>query len=149
SLLVRRGRGEALSTVGLIAVAAGVAGVALMIGIARAAWEVERVLLFARYSLLTWPLLATTYLVWVKLGRKWVPIALCVVAAAAFPGNTGTGMFNGAAIRGEYSAIEEDIARGLPAETIVEREQQRPDRPSVLQTVDDRSVRGIPMLRKA
>lgn len=156
-LLVRRGRGEYLSTSGLIAVAAGVAGVSLAIGMARAEWDIEKqLLMFSRYSLLTWPLLATTYLVWVRFGRKWVPIGLCVVAAAAFPGNTGTGMFNGAAIRGEYSEIEGDIVRGRTAEEIVAREQKRynskPDneKPAiVLQTVDDRSVKGIPMLRKA
>lgn len=144
-LLVRRGRSEALSTVGLLAVAAGVAGVAFAIGSGRAEWGVDRVLGFARYSLLVWPLLAMVYLVWVKLGRKWVPIVLCVVAAIAFPTNTGTGMLNGAAVKSNYSAIAADTAVGLSAEQIVKK-----DFPNSFQAgQQERAIRAIPMLRKA
>jgi hypothetical protein len=156
ALLVRRGRVEALSSAGLIAVAAGVAGVALAIGLARAEWPIEQVLVFARYSLLTWPLLATTYLVWVKLKRKWVPIALCVLAALAFPGNTGVGMAVGANVRGEYSAVEADAAAGLTPEQIVDAEDARHQRArettgetTALVLQRERAIRGIPLLRKA
>jgi hypothetical protein len=143
---------ERPAVVGLIAVAAGVTGVAVAIGIGRSGEDWHG--LWSRYSLLVWPLLAAVYLVWVKLGRKWVPIALCVVAALAFPGNMGVGMVNGAAVKNEYSFVEADSASGLTAEQIVRAEDRRHNESGgktaiVLQTVGDRSVRGIPMLRAA
>jgi hypothetical protein len=150
ALLVRRGWAESPSTVGLLAVAIGVVGVALAIGLARAEWGADRVLLFARYSLLTWPLLAIVYLVWVKLGRKWVPIALCVVAALAFPGNTGTGMVNGAVVKSDYAAIEADVATGLSAEEIVNEKDERRRFPKSHQGAQrERAIRAIPLLRQA
>lgn len=150
ALLVRRGRGAALSSAGLIAVAAGVAGVALAIGLARAEWGVAHVLLFARYSLLMWPLLATTYLVWVKLGRSWVPIALCVLSALALPGNTGVGMYNGAVVKSDYSAIEADLAAGLTPEQITDESDPRRAFPrSHHGPQKDRAIRAIPMLKTA
>jgi hypothetical protein len=145
AILIRRGRAEALSTAGLIAVAAGIGGLALVIGIARAGWEIHRILDFVRYSLLVWPLLAMAYLVWVKLGYKWVPIALCIVAALAFPGNMATGMVNGAASKATYTAIETDAAFGLSAEQIVKRQF-----PDTLQAGrEDQAILAIPLLRKA
>lgn len=152
ALLVRRGRAEALSTVGLVAVAAGVAGVALAIGAARAEWGAARVLQFARYSLLVWPLLAAAYLSWVKLGRKWVPVALCAAAALAFPTNTGTGILNGAALKGEYAAVEADAAGGMTAEQVANAEDRRITRnPETTAIVlqRDRAIRGISLLREA
>jgi hypothetical protein len=150
---------ERPGVVGLVAVAAGVTGVAVAIGIGRGGWddgmELSRGMgLWSRYSLLTWPLLGATYLVWVKAGRKWVPIVLCVAAALAFPGNMGVGMWQGGKVKAEYSAIEADAATGLSAEQIVDGEDRRlkqfPETTAiVLQKVDGRSVRGIPMLRKA
>ena len=101
--------------------------------------------LWSRYSMLSWPLLAAAYLVWVKLGRKWVPVALCVFTALVFPGNTGTGMQNGAAVKSRYSAIEADAARGLSAEQIVAR--QFPGSHHAGQ--EQRAVHAIPMLRAA
>ena len=145
--------GERPAVVGLIAVAAGVTGVAVAIGVSRSGWEGGSGLWW-RYSLLVWPLLAAMYLVWVKFGRKWVPIALCVVAALAFPFNTGTGMVKGAAVKSEYWAIEADAAAGLTAKKIVDAEATRRAGSSgntaiVLQEVEGRSVRGIEMLRAA
>jgi hypothetical protein len=151
-LLRRRGEqpAERFAVVGLIAVAAGVAGVAAAIGVGRGGWGrdaklLEGMGLWSRYSLLAWPLLATAYLAWVKLGRKWVPIALCVAAALAFPGNVGAGMMNGAQVKAKYSAIEADAAAGLSAEQIVAR--QFPGSQHAGQ--EKRAERGIPMLRAA
>ena len=136
--------GERLSVVGLIAVTAGVAGVALAIGVGRAGMGGDMGL-WSRYSMLSWPLLAAAYLVWVKLGRKWVPVALCVFAALVFLGNTGTGMQNGAAVKSRYSAIEADAALGLSADQIVAR--QFPGSHQAGQ--EQRAVHAIPMLRAA
>ncbi len=146
ALLVPRWKepGERLSVAGLVAVAAGVAGVALAIGVGRAGMGGDMGL-WSRYSMLSWPLLAAAYLVWVKLGRKWVPVALCVFAALVFLGNTGTGMQNGAAVKSRYSAIEADAALGLSAEQIVAR--QFPGSHHAGQ--ERRAVHAIPMLRAA
>ena len=146
ALLVPRWKepGERLSVAGLVAVTAGVAGVALAIGVGRSGMGGDMGL-WSRYSMLSWPLLAAAYLVWVKLGRKWVPVALCVFAALVFLGNTGTGMQNGAAVKSRYSAIEADAALGLSAEQIVAR--QFPGSHQAGQ--EQRAVHAIPMLRAA
>jgi hypothetical protein len=126
---------ERLAITGLIAVAAGVTGVAVAIGVGRGAWG-GGMGLWSRYSLLVWPLLATTYLVWVKFGAgwnswlvdpkaglhgrsRWIPIALCVASALAFPSNTGFGMVNGAKIAGDYAGIAAQAQSGMTAEQIV------------------------------
>lgn len=146
ALLVPRWKepGERLSVAGLLAVAAGVAGVALAIGVGRAGMGGDMGL-WSRYSMLSWPLLVAAYLVWVKLRRKWVPVALCVFTALVFLGNTGTGMQNGAAVKSRYSAIEADAALGLSAEQIVAR--QFPGSHQAGQ--EQRAVHAIPMLRAA
>jgi hypothetical protein len=133
---------ERLSIVGLVAVAAGVTGVAVAIGIGRGGWNSG---LWSRYSLLVWPLLATTYLVWAKLGRKWVPIALCLAAALAFPANTAFGMGNGMHVKLKYDAIQAEADAGVSAPAIVSR--QFPN--SQQSGQEARAVRAIPMLRKA
>jgi hypothetical protein len=150
---------ERLSVAGLVAVAVGVAGVALAIGVGRGGWGAGMGL-WSRYSLLVWPLLALAYLAWVKLGAgrplsggaKWVPVGLCVAAALAFPGNTGTGILNGAALKGEYAAVEADAASGMTPGQVADAEERRRQRhpeatAAVLQR--ERAVRGIPMLRDA
>ncbi|QJW93397.1 hypothetical protein [Frigoriglobus tundricola] len=148
-------RTERLSIAGLLAVAAGVTGVAVAIGVGRGGWGAGMGL-WARYSLLTWPLLAAAYLVWVPRGRaaapqtvsraaKWVPVVLCVVAALAFPANTGTGMLNGAAVKSTYSAMGADARAGMRAEEIVARRFPN----SAQAGQEDRAVRAIPLLRAA
>ena len=133
-----------LSVAGLIAVVAGVAGVAVAIGVGRAGFfEGHTMGLWSRYSMLTWPLLAAVYLVWVKLGYKWVPVALCVAAALAFPSNTGTGLLNAAAVKSRYLEIEADVALGLSAEQIVQKEFPG----SAQSGQEERAVRAIPLLR--
>lgn len=141
---------ERLSVVGLLAVAAGVTGVALAVGVGRAGFDTwEQMGLWSRYSMLSWPLLATAYLAWAKLGGKWVPVALCVAAALAFPGNTGTGMTNGAAVRGDYTEIAADAAAGLSAEQITDETDPRRAFPrSHHGAQKDRALRAIPLLRR-
>lgn len=131
------------AAVGLVAVTAGVTGVAVAIGVGRAGFGGEMGL-WSRYSLLTWPLLGAAYLVWAKAARKWVPIALCVAAALAFPGNVGDGMVNGAKIAGDYSQIATQAKAGLTAEQIV-RGEAFANSHQAGQT--ERAVRAIPLLR--
>ncbi|QEG31743.1 hypothetical protein GobsT_65870 [Gemmata obscuriglobus] len=141
---------QRLSGAGLIAVAAGVTGVALAIGVGRAGFEGwEDMGLWSRYSMLTWPLLGAAYLVWAKAGKKWVPITLCVAAALAFPGNTGTGMVNGGQVRADYNAIAADLAAGLSAEQITDASDPRRAFPrSHHGAQTERALRAIPLLRR-
>ncbi|HSQ56875.1 MAG TPA: hypothetical protein VLM40_14125, partial [Gemmata sp.] len=118
---------------------------ALTIGTARANWEYERVLAWSRYSHLVWPLLGASYLAWVKAGRKWVPMLMCVVAALAFPGNTGIGLGTGYLCREQYKLIEADLRADLPAEVIVR--ERFPKTPHEGQ--EKAGVRGIRLLRAA
>ena len=63
---------------GLLAVVAGVTGVAIAIGAGRAGGDWGQDMgLWSRYSLLSWPLLSAAYLVWVKNEGKWVPMHPC------------------------------------------------------------------------
>jgi hypothetical protein len=146
AFLIRKGRNpvDRPSSAGLIAVAAGVCGLALAIGIGRGSMGPEMGL-WSRYSLLAWPLLGAAFLVWVKAGRKWIPIVFCVAAAVAFPTNMLTGMGIGAGIRENYNQIESDERLGLSAEQIVQ--QRFPD--SVNSGQMDRAVQNIPLLRMA
>lgn len=146
ALLIRQGRNPAdrPASVGLIAVVAGVCGLALAIGIGRGSMGLDMGL-WSRYSLLSWPLIGSAYLVWVKAGRKWVPIVFCVAAALAFPTNMGTGMVIGSGIREHYNHIESDERMGLPAEEIVRK--RFPDSANSGQM--DRAIQNIPLLKSA
>lgn len=141
---------DRLAVAGLIATVAGVTGVALAIGVGRAGFESwEEMGLWSRYSMLTWPLLGAAYLVWAKLGGKWVPIVLCVAAALAFPGNTGVGMFNGGMVRADYGDIAADLAAGLSAEQITDgTDPQRVFPNSHHGGQKERALRAIPLLRR-
>jgi hypothetical protein len=144
-MLFRTNRGDLTATLGLLALALGVGALVLLIGYGRAAMGLGMGL-YSRYGLLTWPLLAAMYLVWVKTGRKWVPIALCLAAALAFPPNMGTGMIVGNETHEQYEQIAIDMQRGLSAEEIYYSEyfQRGPNA-----TQGQRVLRGIPMLREA
>lgn len=135
---------QRLAVTGLIAVAAGVTGIAVAIGIGRGGWGATWGL-WSRYALLVWPLLAITYLVWVQNGRKWVPIGMCVAAALLFPANTGEGMVNGAMIWRDYGALEAMSRSGMSAEQIVKsevfKESHQREQP-------ERAERAIPLLRR-
>jgi hypothetical protein len=145
--LVRSGRDpeNRPATVGLIAVAAGVAGLALAIGVGRAGFGDPDRGLWSRYSLLSWPLLGLAYLVWVRRGGwggKWVPTQMCLVAALAFPPNMLVGVQYGAAVKGLESAIVVESGLGRPPELIAASHLRRSGQ-------EERAVRGIPMLREA
>jgi hypothetical protein len=144
ALVFRANRADRTAAFGLVAIAAGVFGVALAIGLGRGAMGPEMGL-WSRYSLLTWPLLAAAYLAWVKAGRKWVPVALCLVAVLAFPRNTGTGMQEGNYVRALYDRIQADAQSGLSAGEIVARDF--PNSPNEDQ--EARAIRAIPLLRAA
>ncbi|MDB5308852.1 MAG: hypothetical protein JWO38_3054 [Gemmataceae bacterium] len=134
------------AAVGLIAVVAGVAGVALVIGLGRAGLG-PKMGLASRYAFLTWPLLGIAYLFWVRRGGwggRWVPIGLCVAAALAFPSNTGYGLGMGSHVRSVLAGVEADARAGLPPELIVRR---FPDSLQAYQ--EERGIRAIPMLREA
>ena len=118
-LLIRENREDRTSALGLIAVAFGVCGVALAIGVGRAPMGLSG--LWSRYAFLAWPLLGLIYLVWAKAGRKWVPMLLCVAAAIAFQTNTFTGLIFGTRIHSNYEQVESDSLRGVPVELIVQQ----------------------------
>jgi hypothetical protein len=144
-LLLRRPAEERPAALGLVAVAAGVFAVALTIGAARAEWPAEQVQGWSRYSHLIWPLLGAAYFAWVKAGRKWVPLLICVLVAAALPTNTGTGLYLGYGSRLQYQEMEADLRAGVPAEEIVRvRFAVSPH-----SHVPEACVRGIVLLRKA
>lgn len=154
ALLVRQGKDptERPASAGLVAVVAGVAGLALAIGIGRAAFGSEMGL-WSRYSLLTWPLLGAAYLAWVKAGRgrepaglvKWIPAGLCVAAALVFPTNMGSGLLAGAEIVARTTALEADVQAGVPDQMLVDR--HFPDSRNAGQ--EKRGLWAIPMLRDA
>lgn len=127
---------------GTAAVVAGVLGIALATGVGRAGIG-DHMGLWARYALLTWPLLGVVYLFWVPRGR-WVPLALVTAAALAFPFNTAVGIGTGADVRGVLADIEADVRAGVPPERIVERFAD-----TMQDGQQERGVVGIPMLRDA
>ena len=143
--LLRRPREERPASLGLIAVAAGVFGLALTIGSARGEWELDRVIWWSRYSLLAWPLLGAAYLAWAKAGRKFVPAVLCLLAALAYPPNTGSGVQIGRGIREHYRQLEADSRAGRSdAEMVRERFPKSPNA-----QVTGWALEGIPLLRAA
>lgn len=140
------------SSAGLIAVAAGLGGIAVAIGVSRAAFGSEMGL-WSRYGSLSWPLLGASFLVWVKAGRgaeprglsRWVPALLCAASALAFPSNMGTGMLVGAGAVSRYTAIQFDLRDRVPDEELIRRHF-----PSSRDSgQEDRARRAIPMLRAA
>ena len=145
-LLIRQGRTLANrpASAGSIAVAAGVCGLAVAIGLGRGSMGTDMGL-WSRYALLSWPLLGAADLVWVKTGRKWIPVVICVAAALAFPTNMFTGMRQGLWIREHYDQIGNDVRAGRLAAEIVER--RFPGSPDAGQ--EERAREGIPLLRAA
>ena len=117
---------EPPAAVGLVAVVAGVAGIALAIGVGRAGMSDDTPMgIWSRYAFLTWPLLGLAYLAWVKFGTpwgaKWLPITLCMAAALGFAGNMLTGVFVGTQVKATLTLIEDESARGTPPEEIVKK----------------------------
>jgi hypothetical protein len=106
------------AALGLVAVILGVCAVAVAVALVRAPAGLDRGLQ-ARDSLLAWPLSAAVFLAWVKWGGKWLPAGLCLAAALAFPGNTGTGVFTANQLRDGYGRVEADARAGRPAEALV------------------------------
>lgn len=137
------------SVFGLLAVAAGLFGLALAIGIGRGEWGPGGGI-WSRYTVLVWPLLAAAFLAWARAGRKWVPLALLAVAALAFPGNVGTGIVNGTRVKNEYIAIQADVAAGLTPEQLTDKNDPRRPFPQGAQAGrETAAVRAIPLLRAA
>lgn len=134
------------SSVGVLAVASGIVGVAIVIGLGRAGLD-ARSGLASRYAYLTWPLLAIAYLVWTKHGGKlgkWIPAGLCLVAAIAYPMNMSRGLQSGLAVHSVLQAVQEDARNGVPPEIIVRRF------PGTFQAnQEERAIKAIPILREA
>lgn len=149
ALLIRQMRdpGERPSVAGLIAIAAGLGGIAIAIGISRSDG------LWSRYGSLSWPLLGAAYLAWVKAGRgaearglrKWIPVGLCLASALAFPPNMGTGMLIGASTVGRYTAMDTDLRAGIPDAELIRKYFPN----SRDEGQEDRARWAIPMLREA
>jgi hypothetical protein len=150
-LLVRRAKDAALrpAVVGLIAVAAGVCGVAVAVGIGRA----DLGGLWSRYAMQSWPLLGAAYLAWLKFGsgspekgsRKWVPVVMCMAATVAFLPNTGVGMSVAVDAQRRNTSMEADAKGGAPPEGFVRK--HFPESRDAGQ--EDRGIRYIPLLRDA
>jgi hypothetical protein len=143
---------ERPASVGLIAVVAGVAGIALAVGIGRAEFG-PGMGLWSRYALLMWPLLGAAYLAWVKAGRgaepvglrKWVPAGLCVAAALAYVANAVGGVYVGVHLVQKNAALEADAQAGVPDAELIAR--HFPGSRNEFQ--EERATWAIPMLRDA
>jgi len=131
---------------GLVALVAGLFGVALAIGVGRAGMSADAGL-WSRYALLTWPLLGIAYLFWVKRGGRggrWVPVALAAASLLALPTNEGSGIWAGASLRGRMAKFETDIRNGVPTERAVRCFDE-----SYYEGRDDEVIRAIPLMRDA
>ncbi len=134
------------ASLGLIAIAAGIVGVALVIGMGRAGLDAKNGLA-SRYTYLTWPLLALAYIVWTSRGGrlgKWIPAALAALAALAFNPNMITGIVRGLAIKQVLSTIENEARDGVPPERIVRHFHN-----TFQAHQEERAIRAIPMLQEA
>ena len=134
------------ASLGLIAIAAGIVGVALVIGMGRAGLDAKNGLA-SRYTYLTWPLLALAYIVWTSRGGrlgKWIPAALAALAALAFNPNMLTGIVRGIAIKQVLSTIENEARDGVPPERIVRHFHN-----TFQAHQEERAIRAIPMLQEA
>ena len=156
---------ERPAALGLVAVAAGVTGVALAIGVGRGGMG-DRMGIWSRYSFLTWPLLGLAYLAWVKWGtpaptretaeqrpsaggaltggKRWFPMMFCVASALAFAGNMITGMVVGMQVKDTLSQVERASRDGAPPGEIVLLFKD-----TTQANQEERAIVAIPMLREA
>jgi hypothetical protein len=137
------------ASLGLLAAAAGIVGVALVIGLGRAGIN-AKIGLASRYSYLTWPLLALAFTYWTSRGGtlgKWIPAGLCLAAAIAYPMNMLHGLQAGIGVRSVLALVEEEARAGVPPELIVRHFHD--EKSKFQQGQEVRAVRAIPMLRGA
>ena len=146
-LLIRQARDPVRrpASIGVVAVLAGVFGLALAIGIGRAPFDSDEMGLWSRYAVLMWPLLGLMYLVAVRNGQRGIPMVLCLAAALAFVPNMATGMVNAIHIYQHDIQVERDARAGVPAKQLVER--LFPNSPNAGQM--ERAEKNIPLLRDA
>jgi hypothetical protein len=139
-------RGKRPAILGVLAVAAGIVAVAITIGMGRAGIDAHNGLA-SRYAYLTWPLLALFYLFWSRRGGwtgKWIPLALCLAAAIAYPMNMLDGLKEGSRIHATLAVVQDEARSGVPPERIVRHF------PGTFQAhQEERAVRAMPMLRQA
>lgn len=134
------------TALGLIAIIAGIVGVALVIGLGRAGLSGKHGLA-SRYGYIMWPLVGLAYLFWVGRGGwggKWVPLGLCTAAALLYPVNTTHGIGSAAHIRPVLAAVEAEAHAGVPPPEIVRHFPH-----TFQEGQEERAVRAIPMLREA
>jgi hypothetical protein len=137
------------ASLGLLAVIAGIVGVALTIGLSRAGIDARNGL-SSRYAYLSWPLLALANLFWVQRGGwcgKWVPAGLCLAAALAYPSNMLTGLTAGADIHQVQMKVEADARAGASPEMIVRGFSE--GKMKFQKGQEERAIRSLPMLKSA
>lgn len=146
ALLVRRVNdpAERPGSIGVIAVVTGISGVVAIVAVEWAGLAMNPAF-WSRISFLTWPLLGAAFLVWVKAGRKWVPIGLCIATALAFPTNLGAGMVHAAGIASVHFSMENDLRAGVPDNILIHT--HFPNSRNADQ--EARALTAIPMLRDA
>ena len=138
----RKHSGEWPSIAGVVAVCLGVCGLALAIGAGRSGFG-DSFGLWPRYSILTWPLLASLYFAALVWGMPWlraVPGAFAVFALVLLPVNTMYGIGNGRHHAEWLGAIEKDVQNDILEELIVKQHLDGTGQ-------EERALRGIPLLR--
>jgi hypothetical protein len=139
-------RSGGTAKLGLLAILAGIVGVAVVIGLGRAGID-PRYGLSSRYGYLVWPLIALPALFWIQRGGrlgKWIPAALCIVAVLRFNANMLDGLGKGSTIKNRLEVVQVEAAEGVPPEAIV-----RHFKDTFQANQEQRAIRAIPLLRDA
>ena len=145
-LLIRTVENRSRS-LGLLMLLLGAVGLAVAIGIGRSGFPSDTMGLWSRYSLLTVPVLAIAYVVFLQAGGKWAqfgPLLLVSVAMLALPQNVQFGYGWASSYAEDMDAMEADVRAGLPANEVIRRNRY------LSQLDRDEQIRiGIPLLQNA
>jgi hypothetical protein len=90
-------------------------------------------------------LLGAIDLVWLSMGRKWVPIVLCALAALAFPMNTLRGVGEALRVVAVESSMHSELRQGAPEREVVEKSFPNTRN----QGHEESAMAAIPQLREA
>jgi len=145
-LLIRSAENRSRS-LGLIMLLAGAVGLAIAIGIGRSGFPSDTMGLWSRYSLLTVPVLAIAYIVFLQTGGKWArfgPMILISAAVLSLPQNVQFGYGWASSYEEDMDAMEADVRSGLPTNELIRRNRY------LSQLDRDEQIRvGIPLLQNA